>query len=451
MLYQLVRALLASFLPLLPMIFRSGKLSDWTRSLAGNFHPQYLSPSRSTPNNISIGAQNLAHGLDNTLTIDSLALPGVHIHTSHPFFEAFTTTIHHIFLRAALPSFWQLLELLVLLIPLVIWAARLASVRLSAKRVLPSEQPANIPLLEAQDCGANATKSRCLIVFRKPYESPYSDVQVPLPTSDMLSPSPSLSSSSSVPVSPSTTDFVSQLLLPWYDEEEVQNSVPLSGELQRSRSLSDIVEQTEFEDSDVEPHDGAPCEWFSGSPGRMQSTPQGSPSSSHHSTPSLADVTLIGALVSREEREDYTPLALPEEMAVPDLASFDDFADTTLSYTSPDSAVQIQGDPESSATRPPGLRSRRASSVCTSFPSSYDRKLITPCRSWSRGSGYQGSKSLLPVLVLNTPSPSCGFTRPRVQQRGMSAVVSIVLLLTPSMSSPRAGEISHVSGLRRVS
>lgn len=393
MLYQLVRALLASFLPLLPMIFRSGKLSDWTRSLAGNFHPQYLSPSRSTPNNISIDAQNLAHGLDNTLTIDSLALPGVHIHTSHPFFEAFTTTIHHIFLRAALPSFWQLLELLVLLIPLVIWAARRASVRLSAERVWPSEQPANIPLLEAQDRGADATNSRCLVVFRQPYESPYSDVQVPLPSSDMLSSSPSLSSSSSVPASPSTTDFVAQLLLPWYDEEEVQNYIPLSGELQRSRSLSDIVEQTEFEDSDVEPHGGAPYEWFSGSPGRLQTTPQGSPSSSHHSTPSLADVTLLGAFISGDEREDHTPFALPE-MAVADLASSDDCADTTLSSTSPDSAVQIHGDPESSATRPPGLRSRRASSVCTSSPSSYDRELIVPCRSWSRGLGYQGSKSL---------------------------------------------------------
>lgn len=367
MLYQLMRALLASFLPLLPMLFRSGKLSDWTRSLAGNFHPQYLSPSPSTPINISIDAQKLAHGLDNTLTIESLALPDVHTHTSHPFFEAFTTTIHHLLLRVAFPSFWQLLELLVLLIPLVLWATRSALVQLYAKRVLSSQQPANIPLLEAQGRSANATDSQCLIVCRQPYKSPYSDVQVPLPTSDMLLSSPSLSSSSSVPVSPSTTDFVSQLLLPWYDEEEVESSIPLSGELQRSRSLSDIVEQTEFEDSDVEPHDGAPCEWFSGSPGRMQSTPQSSPSSSPHSTPLLADVTLIGAFVSGDQREDYTPLPLPEDMAVPDLALSDDCVDTTISFTSPDSVAYIHGDSEMSATKPPGLRSRRASSVCTSL------------------------------------------------------------------------------------
>ncbi|EIW54333.1 uncharacterized protein TRAVEDRAFT_52041 [Trametes versicolor FP-101664 SS1] len=182
----------------------------------------------------------------------------------------------------------------------------------------------------------------------------------------MLLSSPSLSSSSSVPVSPSTTDFVSQLLLPWYDEEEVESSIPLSGELQRSRSLSDIVEQTEFEDSDVEPHDGAPCEWFSGSPGRMQSTPQSSPSSSPHSTPLLADVTLIGAFVSGDQREDYTPLPLPEDMAVPDLALSDDCVDTTISFISPDSVAHIHGDSEMSATKPPGLRSRRASSVLVS-------------------------------------------------------------------------------------
>ncbi|KAH9855869.1 hypothetical protein C2E23DRAFT_893252 [Lenzites betulinus] len=240
MLYHLVRAILASFLPLLPVLFGTGKLDDWTRFLATTFIPHHLPP----PTNISIEPTDLAHGLDYSLTAETLSPIALHQATVHPCYQAFWTiaeVLSPVF--ASLSYKPVVLDLLIPLAFITLWFTPPTS--WLRNRAGASRQN-DLPTLKDACEGSPAalTDIKTLIDDVLCFSPP--------PGRSLLSPGPSLSDLAS---EASATEDLVRRAFPLYEEEGIFHATPSFEDFQRSRSLSDIAEDSIASDSDVDAMD----------------------------------------------------------------------------------------------------------------------------------------------------------------------------------------------------
>ncbi|KAI9067463.1 hypothetical protein FKP32DRAFT_263167 [Trametes sanguinea] len=97
--HAFIQAILASFIPLLPVIFQSFKL-DWNISLPVKLAPRFLSPRAVI--NLSVDDYDWGPDTGQFLHIESSEFG--HLDTKHPIFESLAAIFHHLRLGSASSS-----------------------------------------------------------------------------------------------------------------------------------------------------------------------------------------------------------------------------------------------------------------------------------------------------------------------------------------------------------
>ncbi|KAI0350598.1 hypothetical protein OH77DRAFT_1058251 [Trametes cingulata] len=370
MLYGLLRAFLASFLPLLPIFLHAGKLDDWNHSLSSTFIPRYL--PFSGPNSISNHTYNLAQELDYAISAESLGTRATRPGTTHPLFEALAAISHRLFSGLSIGTLWELLlEILLFLILLAVWKP----LRPASHGTHPDRRRSRQVSGQAAHDSGNPSRYLPSFAVAIPDDCPRRLLNQE-PT--LLSSCPSLSGV--VPVESPPTQVVHQLLRSWYEDFDATEVTSTPGGSPRPRSLSDIAEQSEPEDSDAE--SGTASSYYSTSSDFLR-----------HMTPSTirdwlpkslrepaTSPTSIAKLLSGRVFSDETVVEKSESPTLQGAASpvreeetrglspslvLSSSADHSIavSVTPTSSASSLTGCLPSATPRAPGSRSRRASSV----------------------------------------------------------------------------------------
>ncbi|KAI0629470.1 hypothetical protein C8Q77DRAFT_1161082 [Trametes polyzona] len=378
MLYGLVRAILASFLPFLPVIFRPEKTNDWTwaRTLAGNLAPQYLSPAPSSSNNISSDPGRFAHDLDHTLTIGSFPSIGKHIDATHPIFDALAALYHHFSPGFQVPSLWQIIhDTILLLVPLLLWTSVIGLARLY-KRFSLSEQTVieTIPVAEKE---LRIPVSQCLP--EAPSSSrPTSEQESSSSLSVVVSHPGSLLDVRASPVSLANADTTSQLPS---GEEDANIPDTALGSEGSSPSLIDTIARSESKGQAILAGQTL-RRVFSLDSGRMHTTsprsisshrayspPRALPGDRVPSPQGLRDLAVRPPASSQElALSGESPKATPEATQEPSLASLPMGSVVTSQSTLPPQSPSVRRaeNAPSRVRQPSTSRSRRASSILVS-------------------------------------------------------------------------------------
>ncbi|KAI0645120.1 hypothetical protein C8Q79DRAFT_753076 [Trametes meyenii] len=362
MLYEVLRAFLASVLPLLPIMFQTGnlKLDDWTRTISSAITPEYLSPGHRS--NISINPQALANDIDYSITLDSLGYPLRPLRDSPPVFDAIAAIARKIYPLLSFRSHTQtLIELIPVLLAIAVWIRR-PSTRSPLKRLLPLG-------LDTPEPSATNTNATSALVQCSSEPSPQISEVLTNEELSFVSVGSLLETyagSGLDPVESSETEQTSSPPLLLWDQELATPwvSLPDVDEWERSRSLSDISEQSEPEDSDIEVGTSTPRRW---SPAILRGSDD------------LLDRTLMfrnsSSTISQSDDDTFSsddssagdselPVAEPNvDVSIP----VQDAITSLPRPMSPDSvaAMSIQNieDELSNTAQPPGARLRRLSSV----------------------------------------------------------------------------------------
>ncbi|KAI0669573.1 hypothetical protein C8Q78DRAFT_1040899 [Trametes maxima] len=153
MLYEVLRALLASVLPLLPIMFPTENLNldEWTRTISAATNPEYLSPA--PRGNTSINAQVFANDIDYSLTLDSIGYASRPVGDTPPVFDAIAAIAREIYPHIS--NAQVLVEFIPVFLAIAVWIRR-PSTTTSLKRPLSPPGPGAINAL-AKDTNATDT------------------------------------------------------------------------------------------------------------------------------------------------------------------------------------------------------------------------------------------------------------------------------------------------------
>ncbi|KAI0774851.1 hypothetical protein BD413DRAFT_677923, partial [Trametes elegans] len=280
MLYQLLRAVLASLLPLLPLLLRPEKVDDWTRMLTSGLTPQFLPHSYS--NNIFSETYELAHDFDESLTIDSFGHAIAHYGSAHPLLEAFVAVARQLFPGLVTPSLRKLVpQLLAVCFPLMTWVVYLF---VASRTGLP----------RSNTCGAHpGDLDRCDLVINGSDVDSARDCTSSSATLELGEHEATQRADTALDLSPKSRDDlctspVAELLLSWEEDTAVPAPVIELDDTQRLRSLSDITERSEPEDYDAKGGDTPRCHQYAHSLGSIMDLVLQGPSTV--STPKMLQV-----------------------------------------------------------------------------------------------------------------------------------------------------------------
>ncbi|KAI0364962.1 hypothetical protein BV20DRAFT_973790 [Pilatotrama ljubarskyi] len=356
MLYGLLRAFLASFLPLLPILFHARQLDDWNRSLPSPFALHYLAPSRS--HSITNHTYDLAQDFDYAISVQALRRASASLDTTHPLFEALAAIAHRLFPGPILTISWGLpLEALVVLILLTVWASLRPSSGRAVSDKRPSPPSAEVPL----DDGKLASEETSVTIS--------ADLSHRLSKSNAFLPLFFFSNYATGSVESPNTETICQLLRSWYEDPDSPDPTSTPNGSPRPRSLSDIAEQSEPGDSDTESSTSSSYCSCSDSLQRMTHSTirQWLPDSLRQPDGVVTDAA---KLLLGNPSDDWI-VADPSE--TPAAEALESCPPPTLG-SRPDSSIALSGPPLSCAAprseaapgttpKAPGPRSRRTSSI----------------------------------------------------------------------------------------